>query len=139
MPPDDLPPGIWFEPGRSRWRVRLYSGTRVLHLSYHESEHSARSAWTQAQRDKRLQADPELSSAENQFSFLQNNAGFAPRNPLEGLLTLEQMVEEYFARPVPKTTLWKWVREGRIAAIRIGRRYYIKPADAQMFVSQGTA
>ena len=138
MQRDELPPGIWFEPGRNRWRVRLYNGTKVAHLSYHENEHTARVTWSQAQREKRLQANPELSSPENQFSFLQNNAEFSSRNRLEGLLTLEQVVESFFSGPVPKTTLWKWVREGRLPAVRVGRRYYVKPADAQLFLARGT-
>ena len=139
MQPDtELPPGIWFEPVRKRFRVRLYNGTRVAHLSYHDTEEDARQAWTHAQREKRLEADPELSSAENQFAFLQNSAGFVPRNPLEGLLTLDQMAESFFSSPVPKPTLWKWIRTGHLAAIRIGRRYYVKPEDVQMFLLRGT-
>jgi len=28
-------PGIWYEEARKRYRVRLYKGKKVFHLSYH--------------------------------------------------------------------------------------------------------
>jgi hypothetical protein len=27
--------GLWYETNRNRWRVRLYEGRRIKHLSYH--------------------------------------------------------------------------------------------------------
>ena len=55
-----------------------------------------------------------------------------------GAETLDQMAESFFSSPVPKPTLWKWIRTGHLAAIRIGRRYYVKPEDVQMFLLRGT-
>lgn len=33
--------GLWFETERNRWRVRLYEGRRIKHLSYHYDHHEA--------------------------------------------------------------------------------------------------
>lgn len=46
------------------------------------------------------------------------------------LLTVEQWVEQRFeagSRP-SKRTVWRWIRDGRLPAERIGKRYYIDPA-----------
>lgn len=32
-----LPPGIWFEERRNRYRVRIYRRGRVIHRSYHQN------------------------------------------------------------------------------------------------------
>lgn len=30
---------------------------------------------------------------------------------------------------VHKQTVWRWIREGRLSAVRIGRNYYVRPRD----------
>lgn len=45
-------------------------------------------------------------------------------------MTLDQWAAREFHQNSlpPKTTLWRWVREGKIPAARMGRRYYV-PSD----------
>jgi hypothetical protein len=38
-------PGIWFEANRNRYRVRLYKGKKVNHLSYHATYAQALAAY----------------------------------------------------------------------------------------------
>lgn len=45
MSDDPLPRGIWYEAKRKRWRVRLYSGTKVRHRSYHQTKEQALETW----------------------------------------------------------------------------------------------
>ena len=43
------------------------------------------------------------------------------------LITVEEYIERTFSeksRP-HKTTVWRWIREGKIAATKQGKRYYI--------------
>lgn len=37
--------GLFFDPKENRWRVRLYRGRNVVHLSYHRSETEAEEVW----------------------------------------------------------------------------------------------
>lgn len=72
-PTQPLPKGVWYEEKRDRYRVRIYRGSsRVIHLSYHETEADALRAWATAklvQEDTPLKvAAPDLSSAEEQIS-----------------------------------------------------------------------
>lgn len=43
-----LPPGVWYEAARSRYRVRLYAHDTCIWLSYHSTVDEAVSAWRQA-------------------------------------------------------------------------------------------
>ena len=43
-----LPTGIWFEPKRNRYRVRLYLGPTVIHRSYHKTMDEAMWVYTNA-------------------------------------------------------------------------------------------
>lgn len=46
-----LPPGIYYERRRNRYRVRVYVGTRhVVHRTYHATEEEARAALQEARR-----------------------------------------------------------------------------------------
>ena len=43
--------------------------------------------------------------------------------------TVDEWIETNFAegsRPA-KTTVWRWIREGKLPARRIGKRYYLTP------------
>lgn len=42
--------GIYYESNRNRWRVRLYQGNLICHLSYHDSEEEARAAYETAKQ-----------------------------------------------------------------------------------------
>jgi hypothetical protein len=45
------------------------------------------------------------------------------------LKTVEDWTESNFdedSRP-KRHTVWRWIREGRLQAVKIGRRYYINP------------
>jgi len=45
------------------------------------------------------------------------------------LETLDRWVERHFhegSRPA-RSTVWRWIREGKLPATKIGRRYYINP------------
>jgi hypothetical protein len=43
-----LPVGIWKEPDRRRYRIRLYARRVVVHLSYHKTLHDALTAYPDA-------------------------------------------------------------------------------------------
>lgn len=50
---NELPPGIWFEERRKRYRVRVYRRGRVIHRSYHQNVTDALREYVRA---KMLQA-----------------------------------------------------------------------------------
>jgi hypothetical protein len=43
-----LPPGVWYEAARSRYRVRLYAHDTCIWLSYHGTADEAITAWRSA-------------------------------------------------------------------------------------------
>jgi hypothetical protein len=134
-----LPPGIWYEEGRGRFRVRVYKGTTVIHLSYHEDYDEALSAWHDAHRTKHVVREAALLHDRHaQLSHLLGALQYEERDPLAGLITLDEFSATYFVSPPSKHSVWRWVRYGHIPAVRIGRRYYITPDDAAAFVKKGT-
>jgi hypothetical protein len=52
---------------RRRWRVRLYSGTKVRHRSYHLTKEQALETW---QREVNKQDEPDLSTNCGQLQAL---------------------------------------------------------------------
>lgn len=134
-----LPPGIWYEAERDRYRVRVYKGTTVIHLSYHADYTDALSAWHEAHRTKCVVREAALLHDPGaQLEHLLGALQYEDQDPLAGLITLEEFTHQYFATPPSKHSVWRWVRHGHIPAVRIGRRYYISPDDAQAFVKRGT-
>lgn len=134
-----LPPGIWYEVERGRFRVRVYKGTHVFHLSYHQDVDDALSTWHEAHRSKyTVRETAHLHTQEAQLSYLLGLLQFEEHNPLAGLITLDEFCATYFVTPPSRHTVWRWVRHGQIPAIRIGRRYYINPSDAQSFIRRGS-
>jgi hypothetical protein len=135
-----LPPGIWFEDERGRYRVRVYKGTRVIHLSYHDEVDEAFVAWHEAHRSKRvIRGNALLHDNASQLMHLRGQLQYEEQDPLAGLITLEQFAQMYFVTPPSKHSVWRWVREGHIPAVRVGRRYYVHPQDAQAFIVRGTS
>ena len=49
-----LPPGIWYEPARKRYRVRLYRKSVVFHRSYHKTLTEAKRAYNTALAEVRM-------------------------------------------------------------------------------------
>jgi len=49
---------------------------------------------------------------------------------LEKYLTCEQVAERYGVKVI---TVWAWIREKKLPAIRIGKGYRIKPEDLEAF------
>jgi len=138
---DNLPPGIWYEADRRRYRVRIYSGTTPIHLSYHISLEEAIVAWREAQIKRHsllIYPSTQLTSERDQLMALlghepsENTGGI----PLNQLFTVKQFIEAYFekGRRPSKYTVWHWIRQKRLPAQRIGRSYYIYPEDAQKFL-----
>jgi hypothetical protein len=42
------------------------------------------------------------------------------------LVTVETWIKEKFEIPRPsKRTVWRWIRDGKLEAKKIGRRYYL--------------
>lgn len=134
-----LPPGIWYEAERDRFRVRVYKGTHVFHLSYHDDLDDALSAWHKAHSEKAMIREHALlRSTDDQLAYLLGAIQMEERDPLTGLITLDEFSARYFAVPPSRHTIWRWVRYGHIPALRFGRRYYVKPEDAEAFVRRGT-
>ncbi len=48
MDNNSLPKGIYFEPLRNRYRVRLYKAGRIIHRSYHKDLEAAEEAYGSA-------------------------------------------------------------------------------------------
>ncbi len=44
----DIPPGIWYDAPRKRWRVRLYRQASIVWLSYHATQPEALEAYSHA-------------------------------------------------------------------------------------------
>jgi len=66
---EPLPRGVWYEAKRKRWRVRLYSGTKVRHRSYHLTKEQALATW-QHESSKTDTAD--LRTPQGQLTALFN-------------------------------------------------------------------
>ena len=49
---------------------------------------------------------------------------------MEKYLTCEQVAEKYGVKVI---TVWAWIREKKLPAIRIGRGYRIRPEDLEAF------
>jgi len=49
---------------------------------------------------------------------------------MEKYLTCEQVAEKYGVKVV---TVWAWIREKKLPAIRIGKGYRIRPEDLEAF------
>ncbi|MCL4473901.1 MAG: helix-turn-helix domain-containing protein [Actinobacteria bacterium] len=54
---------------------------------------------------------------------------------MEKLLTVEQVAE---ILQVEKATAWRWCREGKIPAAKIGRLYRIKERDLSSWLAEKT-
>ncbi len=50
--------GIYFETARNRWRVRLYRGNLICHLSYHDTQEDAERAYEDAKKVQAVPAPP---------------------------------------------------------------------------------
>ena len=49
---------------------------------------------------------------------------------MEKLLTCEQVAERYGVKVI---TVWAWIRDKKLPAIRIGKGYRVKPEDLEAF------
>ena len=49
---------------------------------------------------------------------------------MEKLLTCSQVAERYGVKVI---TVWAWIREKKLPAIRIGKGYRVKPEDLEAF------
>lgn len=49
---------------------------------------------------------------------------------MEKLLTCEQVAEKYGVKLI---TVWAWIREKKLPAIKIGKMYRVKPSDLAEF------
>jgi excisionase family DNA binding protein len=52
---------------------------------------------------------------------------------MENLLTCAEVAQKY---GVKVSTVWAWIREQRLAAIRIGKSYRVKQKDLEQFENQ---
>lgn len=66
-PTPTLPKGIWYDAPRKRWRVRLYEGKEIRHLSYHRSLDEAIQAYNVA---KNVFSEQALSCAQTLLTEL---------------------------------------------------------------------
>jgi hypothetical protein len=134
-----LPPGVWFESTRNRYRTRLYIGTKMFHRSYHPNAAAAIAARDRAlaQRAQRpLYVARLLSPADQISALLREIPSVSGDNPLMSkLLTVDRFRETYYdvASAPSKYTVWRWIRKGLLAARRVGRSYYIATDDAERF------
>jgi excisionase family DNA binding protein len=55
--------------------------------------------------------------------------------PLEKLLTCEQVAERYGVKVI---TVWEWVREKRLSAVKAGKKYLFRPVDLEKFEDENT-
>lgn len=55
---EPLPPGVWFEKSRNRYRVRLYFKSQPIHLSYHRTLREALDALSLAKRRQHNKRHP---------------------------------------------------------------------------------
>lgn len=55
--------GIWYEKGRSRWRVKLVRNGELQHRSYHRSYKDALLAYKQAMKEIARRPLPKLDEA----------------------------------------------------------------------------
>lgn len=63
--------GLFFDPDRKRWRVRLYRGHRVVHLSYHRTEEAARAAHAKFAEDRpEVKLPPASTATADLLNFL---------------------------------------------------------------------
>jgi hypothetical protein len=128
-----LPRGIWFDASRKRYRVRLYQGTSVFHLSYHASKDEALSAY-HAALSRKLKPFEERA-IETPLDRLAALQGQGRPAPAENLITVNEMLKTYFAlKPPNHRTVWRWIRERALPARRIGRAYFLAPADIEQFI-----
>lgn len=49
----EVPKGIWYENGRSRWRVKILCNGQLVHRSYHREYPDALAAWKVAKTKQR--------------------------------------------------------------------------------------
>lgn len=63
--------GIWYEPQRQRYRVRIYRGDRMIHLSYHRTQEEAFAEYSEV-KDKHITTkyDNNLNTIEGQLQAL---------------------------------------------------------------------
>lgn len=52
---------------------------------------------------------------------------------MEKYLTCEQIAEKYGVKLI---TVWAWVREKKLPAVKIGKMYRIRPEDLKKFESE---
>jgi excisionase family DNA binding protein len=53
--------------------------------------------------------------------------------------TVEQFIKDHFeaeSRP-RKATVWRWIRDGKLRATKLGRHYYITADAAASFLEKG--
>jgi hypothetical protein len=106
--PTALPPGIWYDRERNRYRVRVYSGRRAVHLSYHPDEGSALKTYFDVTDDR-------------------GHAGIAalvnPSHKDATFLSVKQFVDKYFT-PAERRNKWAkhrvydWIHSGALPAIK---------------------
>jgi len=65
-------PGIWYEAGRDRWRVKIVRDRKLLQRSYHKTYEEALTTWTEVQKNYRskLTLDLPLQDASLVHQFI---------------------------------------------------------------------
>lgn len=66
-----LPKGLFFDPKRNRYRVRLYRGAEIVHLSYHKTLDEALDLYKKIVDDRpEIKTGPGSLTTSAMFAFL---------------------------------------------------------------------
>lgn len=129
MQTSTLPPGIWYENKRNRYRVRIYSGRRAVHLSYHDSIEEAHATYTEVTQDRSGVIEALVSPAPKKGKYI----------------TVDEFINKYFKPARRKHTcarhrVYDWIHSGALPAIKNspipGSPLLIPAREATRFVTQ---
>lgn len=125
--PKTMPPGIWYEYNRRRFRVRVYAGDRVVHLSYHTKYQHALRVWKAVTKE-----------APGRYEGIAEALYKDARVPAN-TITVNGFIHKYFNdpdAPYGNTSVLRWIRTGMLPAVRAGGRYRIDREAAERFVQE---
>jgi len=81
-------------------------------------------------RDAGTAGKREASLAQTRFVSVAGHFVLQGGVEMEKYLTCEQVAERYGVKVI---TIWAWIREKKLPAIRIGKGYRIRPEDLEAF------